>query len=303
MLCHDRDFGHLDVPEQIGKGPQRAHSPHDIARAQVESKICVSQGREQVCARDVAVLEHGHGLGKPAFGADVLLPVVKADQPLFERFLGMRVETIDTTEFLRRIDKGIFDPAEFKRAMKWVEANCREGMDYNPPGKRRTRQQLDAEWQTSVKMALIARDLMIGNPALEKMGFGEEALGRNAIASGFQGQRQWTDFIPNGDFMEAILNSSFDWNGLRQAFMVATENDSLNGVSMLFGHLLNNCAQVFSDVRTFWSPDAVERVTGWKPTGKAKDGFIHLINSGSSALDGTGEQSEEGNPVMKPYWK
>ena len=151
-------------------------------------------------------------------------------------------------------------------------------------------------------MTMVMRDLMIGNSRLAELGFGEESLGHNALVSGFQGQRQWTDQLPNGDFSEAMLNSSFDWNGLRQAFMVATENDSLNGASMLFGHLLNNCAQVFSDVRTYWSPEAVERVTGWKPDGMAENGFIHLINSGSSALDGTGEQQLEGEPVMKAYY-
>jgi len=225
------------------------------------------------------------------------------DQPLFERFLGMRVETIDMTEFLRRIDKGIFDPAEFKRAMKWVEANCKEGMDYNPPGKRRTRQQLDAEWRTSVKMALIARDLMIGNPALEEMGFGEEALGRNAIASGFQGQRQWTDYQPNGDFLEAILTSSFDWDGIRAPYVVATENDALNGISMLFNYLLTNTAQIFADVRTYWSPAAVKRVANHRLTGKSAGGILHLINSGPATLDGTGQQSGGSKPAMKPFWK
>ena len=154
-----------------------------------------------------------------------------------------------------------------------------------------------------VKMTLIARDLMIGNPVLAEMGYGEEALGRNAIAGGFQGQRQWTDHLPNGDFMEAILNSSFDWNGIRQAFIVATENDSLNGVAMLFGHLLTNTAQIFSDVRTYWSPDSVERVTGKKLTGKASEGIIHLINSGSTTLDATAKQLKDGQPAMKPFWE
>ena len=162
---------------------------------------------------------------------------------------------------------------------------------------------MDEEWEMVVKMALIGRDLMIGNPKLKEMGFGEEALGHNAIASGFQGQRQWTDYMPNGDFMEAILNSSFDWNGIRKPYIMATENDSLNGVAMLFGYLVTNQAQVFSDVRTYWSPDAVERVTGYKPTGKAENGFIHLINSGSSALDGSGQQEKDGKPAMKPFWE
>ncbi|MDZ7604551.1 MAG: L-fucose isomerase [Cyclobacteriaceae bacterium] len=221
----------------------------------------------------------------------------------FEDYLGVRCENVDMSEVSRRVEKTIYDHEEYKKALVWIKENCSEGKDYNPIKQQRTSKEKDKEWEYVAKMTIIIRDLMIGNPALVKVGFGEEALGHNAIASGFQGQRQWTDYLPNGDFAEAILNSSFDWNGLRQPFMVATENDSLNGVSMLFGHLLNNCAQVFSDVRTFWSPAAVERVSGWKPNGLAKDGFIHLINSGSSALDGNGEQTSAGKPVMKPYYE
>jgi L-fucose isomerase len=225
------------------------------------------------------------------------------DQSLFETYLGMRVETVDMTEFVRRFDEGIYDKEEFERALKWVRENCPEGRDYNPPEKQRSRQQKDEDWATSVKMAMIARDLMVGSPRLVDMGYGEEALGRNAIAAGFQGQRQWTDHFPNGDFMEAILNSSFDWNGIRQPYIVATENDALNGVCMLFGHLLTGTAQVFADVRTYWSPTAIKRVTGYEPTGKAADGILHLINSGPAALDGTGQQSIEGSPGMKPFWR
>lgn len=221
----------------------------------------------------------------------------------FEDYLGIRCENVDMSEISRRVENSIFDPTELEKALKWIKEKCREGKDYNPVKQQHSAAAKEKEWEYVAKMTMVIRDLMIGNTALTKNGFGEEALGHNAIASGFQGQRQWTDYLPNGDFAEAILNSSFDWNGLRQPFMVATENDSLNGVSMLFGHLLNNCAQVFSDVRTFWSPAAVERVSGWKPTGMAKDGFIHLINSGSSALDGTGEQSIGGKPVMKPYYE
>jgi len=220
----------------------------------------------------------------------------------FEDFLGMRCENVDMSEVSRRVEQGIYDHEEYKRALAWTKENCKEGKDYNPIKDQHTSKEKDKEWEYVVKMTLIVRDLMIGNENLKKLGFGEEALGHNAIASGFQGQRQWTDYLPNGDFLEAILNSSFDWNGIRQAFMVATENDSLNGVSMLFGHLLNNSAQIFSDVRTYWSPTAVERVTGWKPLDMAKDGFIHLINSGSSALDGSGEQTLNGIPAMKPYY-
>jgi len=218
------------------------------------------------------------------------------DHELFERYLGMRVESIDMAEFAGRIQNNVFDPEEYERALAWVRENCKEGQDWNAPEKQRSREQKDADWETSVKMALIARDLMIGNPRLEELGFREQARGHNAIAGGFQGQRNWTDYFPNGDFLEAILCSSFDWNGIRQPYVVATENDALNGISMLFGHLLTGTAQMFSDVRTYWSPEAVKRVTGYEPTGQAAGGFLHLINSGPSALDWTGH-------ALKPWWE
>ena len=224
------------------------------------------------------------------------------NQSLFEAYLGMRVETVDMSEFTRRIDREIYDKEEFARALAWVKVNCKEGLDYNLPEMQRSRVQKDQDWESVVKMAIIARDLMVGNPRLAEMGYGEEALGHNAIASGFQGQRQWTDHFANGDFLEAILNSSFDWNGIREPFVVATENDCLNGVAMLFGHLLTDTAQVFADVRTYWSPAAVKRVTGHDLTGMAEGGFIHLINSGSAALDATGDQQIDGEPAMKPFW-
>ncbi|MCU0522654.1 MAG: L-fucose isomerase [Anaerolineae bacterium] len=224
-------------------------------------------------------------------------------QPSFlEQYLGMRAESVDMTEFVRRFDEGIYDPVEFEAAMAWVKEMCHEGNDRNPSAKQRTHEQKAHDWELSVKMAMIARDMMVGNPRLAELGFGEEALGHNAIASGFQGQRQWTDHFPNGDFMEAILNSSFDWNGIRQPYVVATENDALNGVSMLFGHLLTGRAQIFSDVRTYWSPEAVKRVTGYQVTGDAAGGFLHLINSGSTALDATGQQTIDGRPGMKQWW-
>jgi L-fucose isomerase len=225
------------------------------------------------------------------------------DQSLFEAYLGMRVEAVDMSEFVRRIDEEIYDKEEFERAVAWVKENCREGKDCNPPEQQRSRAQKDEDWATSVKMAMIARDLMVGNPQLGALGFGEEGLGRNAIAGGFQGQRQWTDHYPNGDFMEAVLNSSFDWNGIRQPYLVATENDALNGVCMLFGQLLTGTAQVFADVRTYWSPEAIHRVTGYEPVGKAAGGILHLINSGPAALDGTGQQSINGQAAMKPFWE
>lgn len=221
------------------------------------------------------------------------------DQSFFECWLGMRVESVDMSEFLGRMDKGLFDREEYERALQWVRANCKEGMDPNPADRQRTRDQKDRDWATSVKMTLIARDLMVGNPRLEKMGYPEQARGHNAIAGGFQGQRQWTDYFPNGDFMEAILCSSFDWNGIRQPYVVATENDSLNSASMLLGHLLTGTAQMFSDVRTYWSPEAVKRVTGYSLQGAAAGGILHLINSGPSALDWTGRQGGR----CKPFWE
>ena len=225
------------------------------------------------------------------------------DQNFFHDYLGMRTEFVDQLEITRRIEEEIYDKDEYEKALKWTLENCKEGHDYNIDALKGDDQRKEWEWEVVVKMTLIMRDLMIGNPKLKEMGYGEEALGRNAIVAGFQGQRQWTDHMPNGDFPEAILNSSFDWNGVRQAFMMATENDSLNGVSMLFGHLLTSTAQIFSDVRTYWSPASVKRVTGKELTGKAKNGIIHLINSGSTTLDATAEQrNEAGEPAMKPFW-
>ena len=220
----------------------------------------------------------------------------------FESYLGMRVECVDMTEFVRRIDEEVYDKDEYKRALAWTKANCTEGRDLNRKDLQYSRAQKDKVWETCVKMAMIGRDLMIGNPRLPKA-YGEEALGRNAILAGFQGQRQWTDHFPNGDFMEAILSTSFDWNGIRQPFMFATENDALNGVSMLFGHLLTNTAQVFADVRTFWSPQAVKRVAKHTLSGHAKHGIIHLINSGAATLDGTGVHRHKGKPCLKPWWE
>ncbi|HXH59980.1 MAG TPA: L-fucose isomerase [Fimbriimonadaceae bacterium] len=218
------------------------------------------------------------------------------DTRFFEQYLGMKVMHIDMSEFSGRIAHDVYDPKEFKKAMRWVKANCKEGKDWNDPAKQRTRVQKDQDWETSVKMTLIARDLMVGNPNLAELGYQEQARGHNALMGGFQGQRQWTDHYPNGDFMEAVLTSSFDWNGKRQPFAFATENDCLNATSMLFGHLLTGTAQLFSDVRTYWSLDAIKRVTGVRPSipsplgqgGGKPDGVLHLINSGPSALDWTG---------------
>ncbi len=225
------------------------------------------------------------------------------DEAFFNAYLGMRVMSVDMVELSRRIERGIFDAGEFDRAMKWVEEHCRMGLDANAASRRRSRAQKNRELQWAVKMTLIVRDLMIGNPQLTKLGFAEEAMGHNAIAAGFQGQRQWTDHYPNGDFLESILNSSFDWNGIRQPFIVATENDSLNGAVMLMGHLLTGSAQIFADVRTYWSPEAVHRVTGHQLDGVAQGGILHLINSGSAALDGTGCAAIGETPMIKPWWE
>ncbi len=231
------------------------------------------------------------------------------DPALWEKWLGMRVEAIDMTEMIGRMQKGQYDQKEFATALTWVKKHCKEGKDYNSPETTRLREQLDSEWEDSVKMALIARDLMVGNPKLSNKKVGgiqlaEQANGHNAIAAGFQGQRQWTDHFPNGDFMEAILNSSFDWNGKRAPHLLATENDALNGAGMLFGYLLTHTAQIFADLRTYWSKDAIKEASG-----KAlkhplvKDGILHLINSGPAALDGTGEQSLKGEPAIKPHYQ
>lgn len=228
------------------------------------------------------------------------------DTDFFQKYLGMRNESVDEVEILRRMDLGIYDPEEFEKAMAWVKKYCmpNEGWDKNPESKRKTREQKDKDWEFVVKMTIIVMDLMHGNPKLRELGFKEEALGHNAIAGGFQGQRQWTDWMPNGDFTETLLNTNFDWNGRRQPSILATENDSLNGAAMLMAHLLTNRPQIFSDVRTYWSPEAVKRVTGKELTGKAAPGIIHLINSGATTMDGCGQSSDaEGQPVMKPFWE
>ena len=221
-----------------------------------------------------------------------------------EEYLGMRVESVDEVEIIRRMSEGIYDEAEFRKALAWTKANCPEGFDKNPEFVRRSDGQKGKDWEFVVKMAVIIKDLMSGNPNLPA-GCEEERLGHNALAAGFQGQRQWTDFYPNCDFGEAILNTSFDWEGAREPYILATENDCLNGISMLFMKLLTGRAQMFADVRTCWSGDSVRRVTGYEPEGRAKeaDGFIHLINSGACCLDACGEVTDEaGNPVIKPWY-
>ncbi len=267
--------------------------------ADVEAKLL----RFSRAALSVAIMKGKSYLSIGAVCMGIAGSIVSTD--FFEDYLGMRCEGIDEVEIIRRMSEGIYDKEEFDRALAWARANCREGEDVcNRPDLRKDRAGKEADWEFVVKMALIIRDLMQGNQKLREMGFGEESLGHNALAAGFQGQRQWTDFYPNGDFAEAILNSSFDWNGRRAPYILATENDALNGAAMLFGHLLTNTASIFADVRTYWSPEAVERVTGKKLSGQAVGGIIHLINSGAASLDGSGMQSDaDGNPVMKPFWE
>ena len=226
------------------------------------------------------------------------------DQETLYEYFGLRSESVDETEILRRIDKGIYDHEEFERALKWTRENCREGLDKNPADIQFSRAEKDEQWAFVVKNMLIVRDLMVGNPRLAELGFVEESCGHNAIVAGIQGQRQWTDYKPNFDFLEAILNSQFDWNGLREAFVIGTENDTLNAMTMLFEHLLTNRPGIFADVRTYWSPEAVKRVTGKELKGHAKNGIIHLINSGAASLDGTGAVSDKaGTPVIKPFYE
>ena len=227
------------------------------------------------------------------------------DSSFMEEYLGMRVESVDEVEIIRRMTEGIYDEAEFEKAMSWTKSHCREGWDKNPEIVKRSDEQKERDWEFVVKMMCIIKDLMNGNPNLPK-GREEEMVGHNAIAAGFQGQRQWTDFYPNGDYAEALLNSSFDWNGAREPYILATENDTLNGIGMLFMKLLTGRAQIFADVRTYWSPEAVKRTTGYELEGIAKEagGFLHLINSGAACLDACGEvKDQNGNGVMKPFWE
>ncbi|MBE6714304.1 MAG: L-fucose isomerase [Ruminococcaceae bacterium] len=227
------------------------------------------------------------------------------DSSFIEEYLGMRVESVDEVEIIRRMTEGIYDHAEYEKALAWTKAKCIEGFDKNPADMQRSREQKDSDWEFVVKMMVIIKDLMNGNKNLPE-GCEEEMVGHNAIAAGFQGQRQWTDFYPNCDYPEALLNTSFDWNGAREPYILATENDVLNGLGMLFMKLLTNRAQMFADVRTYWSPEAVKRVCGYEMEGKAKeaDGIIHLINSGACCLDACGNvKDENGNAVMKPWYE
>lgn len=280
------------------------HDVQDLADNTIPADVAEKLLRFARAAQAVATMRGKSYLSMGSVAMGIAGSIVNPD--FLQEYLGIRAESVDLTEILRRIEEGIYDKEEFAKAMVWTEKYCKpnEGEDIgNRDEKKKNRAEKDADWEFVVKMTIIMRDLMRGNPRLREAGFKEEALGHNAIAAGFQGQRQWTDFKPNGDFSESLLNSSFDWNGIREAFVVATENDCCNGIAMLFGHLLTNTGQIFSDVRTYWSPEAVKRVTGKELTGRAAGGIIHLINSGATTLDGTGRQCDaEGNPVMKQPW-
>ncbi|MCQ2239888.1 MAG: L-fucose isomerase [Bacteroidaceae bacterium] len=295
------------------------HDVQDLDDNTIPADVAVKILRWARAAQAVATMRGKSylSLGNTCMG--IAGSIVDAD--FLQHYLGMRTEYVDLVEILRRVDFGIYDPEEYEKAMQWVEKFCKtnEGHDYNEDrplfpgtpmttfngkGKGKNREEKDADWEFTVKNMMIIRDLMEGNPKLLEMGYKEEAKGHNAICAGVQGQRQWTDYKPNFDFPESLMCSSYDWNGIREAKVLATENDFLNGISMLFGHLLTNRGVMFSDVRTYWSPDAVKRVTGWTAEGGAANGFIHLINSGATTLDATGAMTDaEGNPTMKTPWE
>ncbi len=247
----------------------------------------------------VAVMRGKSYLGMGGMSMGIAGSIVSA--AFLEKYLGMRMESVDMSEFVRRWEEGIYDHEEFELAKEWVKEYIHIGYDKNPDSVRHSEEKKADVLNKCILMTMIGRDLMQGNEKLAEIGYIEESCGHNAIAGGFQGQRQWTDHFPNGDFMEAVLNSSFDWNGIREPMIVATENDHLNGISMLFGKLLTGTAQGFADVRTYWSPAAIERVTGWQPDGLCKDGFIHLINSGSVTLEASGACKKDGHPAIKPW--
>lgn len=281
------------------------HDVQDLEDNTIPSDVAEKILRWARAAQAVATMRGKSYLSVGNVAMGIAGSIANAD--FMQEYLGIRAEQVDMTEILRRMEEGIYDKAEYEKAIAWVKKYCvpNEGEDIgNRDVKKKDRAGKDADWEFVTKMTMIIRDLMTGNEKLLDAGFKEESLGHNAIASGFQGQRQWTDFKPNGDFSEALLNTSFDWNGRREPYVVATENDTCNGLTMLLEHLLTNRSAIFSDVRTYWSPEAVKRVTGKKLTGRASGGIIHLINSGATTLDGTGRCADaEGNPVMKPYWE
>ncbi len=276
------------------------HDVKDIGEKEIPEDVVEKILRFARCAIAVGEMRNKAycGIGSVSMGiAGSFL-----DGVLMQKYFGLRAEWCESVEILRRIDNGIYDKKEYKKALEWIKSNCPEGRDPNGDAQK-TPKQKEKDWEFIAKMTVIIRDIMLGNPKLKKMGYPEEANGRNAIVGGFQGQRQWTDYMPNADFTEAILNSSFDWNGAREPFVLATENDTMNGMSMLFTKLLTGKSSVFADVRTYWSPDAIKRVSGWTATGKASGGFIHLINSGAAALDGTAMSKDgDGNNTIKEWW-
>lgn len=278
------------------------HDVQDMTDSSIPEDVAEKILRFARCAAAVGAMRNKAyvGLGSVAMG----IGGSYCNADFFQKYLGIRAEWVDMTEVLRRIHLEIYDHEEYERAIAWVKANCKEGFDKNPAEKKHSPEKKDEEWEFVTKMTMVCRDIMLGNEKLNDIGWHEEALGRNAILGGFQGQRMWTDWLPNGDFTEAITNSSFNWNGKKEPFTLATENDTLNGVAMLFGKLLTGTASIFADVRTYWSPQAVQRVTGKTPAGRAANGFIHLINSGAAALDATGvSKNEAGEGCIKPWWK
>ena len=278
------------------------HDVQDVEDNSIPADVAEKLLRFARCAVAAGVMKNRAYVGFGSVSMGIMGSFLNPQ--FFQDYLGIRAEWVDMTEILRRESLGIYDQEEFARALAWVKANCPEGMDRNPAEKQHTRARKDEEWEACVKQTMICRDIMHGNPKLAELGWEEEALGRNGLLGGFQGQRMWSDWQPNGDFTEAMLNTSFDWNGKRQPTVFATENDSLNGVSMLFGHLLTNRSALFADVRTCWTPESVERVTGMRPSGAAANGFIHLINSGACCLDATGASTDAaGQPTMKPWWE
>ncbi len=298
LACAMSAYAERGLPAFSIYGKDIQDSDDDTVPEDVRDKIILFAK----AATAVAQLRNGSylAIGNVSMG----IPGSFLDPMLLQRYLGMRAEWVDMSEVYRRIEKEIFVPEEYQKAQAWKRKYIKEGEDfYNPPELQHSAEQRERDWEYSIKMAIIIKDLMQGNPRLAEMGYFEESLGKNAIAGGFQGQRQWTDYLPNGDFAESILNSTFDWNGVREPIIVATENDTLNGLSMLFQKLLTNQASIFADVRSYWSPDAIKRVTGKKLTGRASGGFIHLNNSGAAALDGAAMMREGETARMKQWWK
>ena len=279
------------------------HDVQDLDDTSIPADVAEKILRFARCAVAVATMRGKSYLQIGSICMGIAGSIVNVE--MFEEYLGMRVESVDEVEIIRRMTEGVYDAAEYEKALAWIKAKCNSDFDKNPEEMQRTPEEKAKDWEFTAKMACIIKDLMNGNPNLPE-GCEEERVGHNAIAAGFQGQRQWTDFYPNCDFPESILNSSFDWNGAREPYILATENDTLNGVSMLFGKLLTGRAQIFADVRTYWSENAIKKATGYDIQGKAKEagGFIHLINSGAACVDACGEvKDDNGAPVMKKWWE